>query len=65
MPNMDTGKALANGNKRTNRAKEQVDGRFVSAFNEGQALVTSRQHPTDTHKQGAHHTSDDGDRGLE
>lgn len=57
---MDTGKSLANGNKRNNRAKAQVDGRFVSAFNEGQTMAITRQHPTDTHKQGQHHTTDDG-----
>lgn len=62
MTNMDTGKSLANGNKRNNRAKAQVDGRFVSAFNDGQAMANDRQHPTDTHKQGAHHTSDNGTR---
>jgi len=62
MANMDTGKSLANGNKRTNRAKAQVDGRFVSAFAQGQAIATTRQHPTDTHGKGQHHTTDDGAR---
>lgn len=62
MANMDTGKSLANGNKRNNRAKAQVDGRFVSAFNEGRALATDRQHPTNTNRKGAHHTTDDGVR---
>ena len=62
MANMDTGKSLANGNKRDNNAKAEVNGRFVSAFNEGQTIATDRQHPTDTHKKGAHHTSNDGAR---
>jgi hypothetical protein len=62
MANMDTGKSLANGNKRNNRAKAQVDGRFVSEFNAGQAMANDRQHPTDGHKKGQHHTTDDGVR---
>lgn len=62
MANMDTGKSLANGNKRNNRAKAQVDGRFNSAFGEGQGMANARQHPTDTHRNGAHHTTDDGAR---
>ena len=62
MANMDTGKSLANGGKRNNRAKAQVDGRFNSAFGAGQATANDRQHPTDTHKSGSHHTSDDGAR---
>lgn len=62
MANLPTGASLANGNKRNNRAKAQVDGRFNTAFSEGQALAHDRQHPTDTHKPGAHHTTDDGSR---
>lgn len=62
MANLPTGASLANGNKRNNRAKAQVDGRFVTEFNAGQTMATTRQHPTDTHKQGQHHTTDDGTR---
>jgi hypothetical protein len=54
---------MANLNaKRNNRAKAQVDGRFNSQFGAGQTLAKDRKHPTDTHKKGAKHTSDDGAR---
>lgn len=62
MANMTTGSSLKNGNKRNNRAKAQVDGRFNSAFGSGQSLATNRKHPTQAHPSGAKHTTDDGDR---
>jgi hypothetical protein len=62
MANMTTGSSLANGGKRNNRAKAQVDGRFNSAFSQGQGMANDRKHPTDTHKKGQHHTTDDGAR---
>jgi hypothetical protein len=62
MANLPTGGSLAKGNKRNNRAKAQVDGRFNSEFSAGQGMANDRQHPTDTHKKGQHHTTDDGTR---
>lgn len=62
MANMTTGSSLKNGNKRINRAKAQVDGRFNSAFSFGQSLATNRKHPTQTHPRSAKHTTDDGTR---
>lgn len=57
MANMTTGASLANGNKRVNRAKAQVDGRFVSNFGTGQSMATDRQNPMESNKNGAIHLS--------
>ena len=62
MANLPTGSSLASGGKRNNRAKAQVDGRFNAAFSQGQGFANDRQHPTDTHAEGRHHTTDDGSR---
>lgn len=49
-------------NLRTNQAKADVPADLPGKFAQGQQMAEARNHPTDTHKQGQHHTTDDGVR---